>query len=434
METVLGVSMTPAAVHAILVEGEHAEGATVDTDTFDVSRGRADPAGPDQVVSAILGTRQGATESGCPLASVGVTWTDPTQAAALRDLLADQRIDKIMLVSAFLAAAALTQTVGSATRYAHTALLFVEPSAATMAVVDTGEGSVADVRRQALPDDDRAAVEAVTALAAGAEAMEPRPDGLFVVGSDGVDIATIRMQLEAASSLVVSTPEEPELALARGAALASAHPPLFSSSTAAIAYAQDPATGAAIPHAVGLGYAAGAATVERGAEALAYSADPDDAVLPPAAGDVGSPWTGSAAAPNEQRTTRPFLVAMSVLGLFVGGVLALVIALAIAIRPHVDTRPQIGAHAVAPAAPAPPPAAPTPAPAAPKPARGAPPAAPAPAAPPPPPALPLPAPRLPAPAPGGPHGPPIPVPRPPIPAGPPAVPIPHIPLPGIPHL
>ncbi|OCB49402.1 hypothetical protein A9X02_12460 [Mycobacterium malmoense] len=251
METVLGVSMTPAAVHAILVEGEHAEGATVDTDTFDVSRGRADPAGPDQVVSAILGTRQGATESGCPLASVGVTWTDPTQAAALRDLLADQRIDKIMLVSAFLAAAALTQTVGSATRYAHTALLFVEPSAATMAVVDTGDGSVADVRRQALPDDDQAAVEAVTALAAGAEAMEPRPDGLFVVGSDGVDVATIRMQLEAATSLVVSTPEEPELALARGAALASAHPPLFSSSTAAIAYAQDPAAGAGSTPAAG---------------------------------------------------------------------------------------------------------------------------------------------------------------------------------------
>ncbi|ORB72986.1 DUF7159 family protein, partial [Mycobacterium scrofulaceum] len=353
--------MTPTAVHAILVEGEHAEGATVDTDTFDVSRDRVDPPGPDQVVSAILGTRQGATESGCPVASVGVTWTDPTQAAALRDLLADQRIDKVMLVSAFLAAAALTQTVGSATRYAHTALLFVEPSAATMAVVDTGDGSVADVRRQALPDDDHAAVAALTALAAGAEAMEPRPDGLFVVGSDGVDVATIRTQLQAASSLVVSTPEEPELALARGAALASAHPPLFSSSTAAIAYAQDPATGAAIPHAVGLGYADGAATVARGAEALAYSAELDDPGLPPAgafgAGDLDSPWTGSGAAPNEHRSTRPFLVAMSVLGLFVGGVLALVIALAIAIRPHVDSRPQIGARAVAPAAPAPPPAA-----------------------------------------------------------------------------
>ncbi|OBH45422.1 DUF7159 family protein, partial [Mycobacterium mantenii] len=392
METVLGVSMTPTAVRAVLVEGEHAQGATVDTDAFEVvsARGPVNPTGPDQVVSAILGTREGAAESGCPLASVGVTWTDPIQAAALRDLLADQRIEKVMLVSAFLAAASLTQTVGNSTRYAHTALLFVEPSTATMAVVHTADGSVADVRRQELPDDEDEAVAALTAMAAGAEAMEPRPDGLFVVGSDGVDIAAISPQLQAASSLVVSTPEEPGLALARGAALASAHPPLFSSSTAAIAYAQDPGTGEVAPHAVGLGYADFPATVERGAEALAYSADPEEAGLTPARGlgtgayppvddDADSPWTGSGAAATERRATRPFLVAMSVLGLFVGGVLALVIALAIAIRPHVDTRPQIGANAVAPA---PPPAASTPPPAAPEPARVAPaPAAPAPAAP-----------------------------------------------------
>ena len=451
METVLGVSMTPTAVRAVLVEGEHAGGATIDTDAFEVvsARDRANPTGPDQVVSAILGTREGAAESGCQLASIGVTWTDPIQAAALRDLLAGQRLEKVMLVSAFLAAAALTQTVGNSTRYAHTALLFVEPSTATMAVVHTADGSLADVRRQELPDDEHEAVAALTAMAAGAEAMEPHPDGLFVVGSDGVDIAAIRPQLQAASSLVVSTPEEPGLALARGAALASAHPPLFASSTAAIAYAQDPGTGEVVAHAVGLGYADFPATVERGVEALAYSADPEEAGLagarafrtgayPTFDGDVDSPWAGAGGPSTEQRATRPFLVAMSVLGLFVGGVLALVIALAIAIRPHVATRPQIGANAVAPAAPPPPPAASTPAPAAPEPARGAPvPAAPAPALPPPPPALPLPPPRMPAPAaplPAGPPGPPIPALRPPVPAGPPAVPIPHIPLPGIPHL
>jgi len=244
VETVLGVSMTPTTVHMVLVEGEHAGGATVDTDKFEVpaALGGGHPPAPPQVVSAILGTREGTAESGCQLASIGVTWTDPTDAAALRDLLADQKLEKVMLVSAFLAAAALTQTVGNTTRYAHTALLFVEPSTATMAVVHTADGSVTSVLRRDLPDDEYEAVAALTALAAGAEAMERRPDGLFVVGSDGVDIAAIRAQLQAASSLIVSTPEEPELALARGAALASANPPLFSSSTAAIAYAQDPGT------------------------------------------------------------------------------------------------------------------------------------------------------------------------------------------------
>ncbi|WP_155766176.1 DUF7159 family protein [Mycobacterium colombiense] len=446
METVLGVSMTPTAVHMVVVEGEHADGATVDTDEFEVSptQNRGDQAAPRQVVSAILGTREAAAETGCQLASIGVTWTDATEAAALEELLSGQRLEKVMLVSAFLAAAALTQTVGNTTRYAHTALLFVEPTTATMAVVDTADGSVTDVRRQELPDDEYEALATLIAMAADAEAMERRPDGLFVVGSDGVDIAAIREELQAASSLVLSTPEEPELALARGAALASAHPPLFSSSTAAIAYAQDPASGAVVPHALAVGGADNAATVERGAEALAYSADPAEAgafgtgAYPASVDDPpAGTGTGFGAPPFEQRATRPFLVALSVLALFVGGVLALVIALAIAIRPHADTRPQIGARVVAPAAPAPA-NAPTPAPA---PAGVAPaPAAPAPAAPPalpaPPPGLPLPPPRFPGPAgpaPGAP-APPIPALRPPIPAGPPALPVPHIPVPGIPHL
>ncbi|WP_139823437.1 DUF7159 family protein [Mycobacterium bohemicum] len=465
METVLGVSMTPTMVRMVLVEGEHGAGVTVDTDTFEVpaAQSSATSTAPGQVVSAILGTREGAVDSGCRLSSIGVTWTEPAEAAALRDLLAGQKVEKVMLVSAFLAAAALAQSVGDTTHYAHTALLLVEPYSATMAVVDTADGSVADVRRQALPDDEYDAVAALTAMAADAAALEPRPDGLFVVGSDGVDIAAIRGQLQAATPLVVSTPEEPELALARGAALASAHPPLFSSSTAAIAYAQDPGTGAVNPHAAALALME-VSGIEGGA-ALAYSADPDEdaaAATTVQAADTGAFVAGAgdlATAPEEPRTTRPFLAAMSVMALFVGGVVALVLSLAVAIRPHVDTRPQIGASVVAPATPAPPPPAPARAiparaPAAPLKAPAPAPAALPPPAPGPPPGLPpLPAPAIPAgplpaaPLPAGPPGPPIPAlrppipagppipaPRPPIPVGPPAIPLPHIPLPGLPGI
>ena len=137
METVLGVSMTPTMVRMVLVEGEHGAGVTVDTDKFEVpaAQSSATSTAPRQVVSAILGTQEGAAESGCKLSSIGVTWTQPAEAAALRDLLAGQKVEKVMLVSAFLAAAALAQSVGDTTRYAHTALLLVEPYAATIAVV-----------------------------------------------------------------------------------------------------------------------------------------------------------------------------------------------------------------------------------------------------------------------------------------------------------
>ena len=40
------------------------------------------------------------------LASTGVTWTDPRDAAALRDALATRKVENVMLVSSFMAAAA----------------------------------------------------------------------------------------------------------------------------------------------------------------------------------------------------------------------------------------------------------------------------------------------------------------------------------------
>ncbi|MGH3559049.1 MAG: DUF7159 family protein [Mycobacterium sp.] len=419
MDIVLGVSMAPSTVRMVLVGGENADGAIVDQDNFEISANgdTANYAATDQVISAILGTREGAAEGGYHLASTGVTWNDQVEAAALRDALAARKIENVMLVSAFLAAAALAQTVGNATNYARTALLFIEPDTATLAVVDSADGSIADVHRQPLPDDDDEAVAELTKLASAADALEARPDGLFVVGS-GVDVALIRPALQAATSLPISAPEESDMALARGAALASANAPLFASSTAALAYAQDPGTGVVDQYAVSPGYLAvpdGSAGVDLGDEALAYSADPDEqaqaytAAGPDAYVDIAddeevldSRMLDFRAAAAEKPSRKPFLTAMSVLTIFVVGVVALVISLAFSIRPSVDQRPNLGQNVVAPTkqAPAPPPPkaqVPAPAPAPPKPAAPPPPApaparapapAPAPAPPPIPPVLP----------------------------------------------
>ncbi len=274
MDTVLGVSMAPMAVRMVLLEGENADGVTVDEDNFEIAdgRGAATGSGTDQVISAILGTWEGATQAGYAVRSTGVTWTDPAEAAVLRDALAVHKMESVMLVSAFLAAAALAQEVGNATGYAQTALLFVEPDTATLAVVDTADGSISDVHRQPLHNDDRAA--ALAAMVSGAEALETRPEGVFVVGS-GVDIAPVKPTLEAATRLMVNAPEEPETALARGAALASANAPLFSSSTAAMAYAQDSFTGAVDPFALSARYLDAPGDAAKADEGLAYSAVAD---------------------------------------------------------------------------------------------------------------------------------------------------------------
>ena len=413
MDTVLGVSMAPTEVRMVLVEGENGDGATVDEDNFYVAADddAATVAAADQVVAAILGTREGAAEGGFQLASTGVTFTDPVEAAALRDALAAHKIENVMLVSAFLAAAALAQAVGNQTNYAHTALLYIEPDNATLAVVDSADGSIADVQRQALPDDDDAAVTQLASMVSGAESLATRPGAVFVVGS-GIDIPLIKPVLEAATALPLTAPEEPDTALARGAALASAHAPLFVSSTAAVAYAQDPGTGAIEPFAVAPGYFETPTDAED--NPLAYSAVTDD---------FDDPYTGEYTAATQlvgagYRDHRSFRLVGSVLAaVFIVGVTALVVSLAIAIRPTAGVQPIPGHNVVAPA-PTPAPAAPVPAPAAPAPAAVpevlAP--APLPVAPAPIPEAPAPVPMAPAPAPAPPPMAPLPVPIPlPIP-------------------
>ena len=430
VDTVLGVSMAPTTVRIVLVEGQNADGATVDEDNFAVANDD-DPAtfsGPDQVVAAILGTREGANEAGYELLSTGVTFSDQCEGAELRDALAARKVENVMLVSAFLAAAALAQSMGSATGYARAALLYVEPDSATLAVVDTTDGSITDVKREQLPADDDQAVAKLVSLVSAAEGLDEPPDGLLVVGS-GVDIPLIKPALEEATSLPLSVPEQPATALARGAALASANAPLFASSTAAQAYALDPGTGSVSQHAHEPGYlaVAEAASGEPGADALAYSAVADDSAavytqLGPDAyvADDEHPDFTTGMYPDfsplddhEHVSRTPFLAAMSVLIIFVAGVMALVISLAFSIRPSASSRPSLSHNVVAPARlaplPAPPPA---PAPAAAPVQAPAPAAAPAPA----PAAAPAPV-RIPGPAPA-----PAPIPFPaPAPAAPPVI-------------
>src|SRR5271163_1228989 len=339
MDVVLGVSMAPTVVRTVLVEGENADGVTVDDKSFDVAcdDDAATMSAADQVITTILGTRENATQAGHALTSTGVTWTDPVDAGALREALATRKIENVMLVSAFMAAAALAQMVGSATGNAHTALLLVEPDTATLAVVDSGDGSITDVHKELISNADT--IAELAGMVAGLDALETHPEHLFIVGS-GVDIATLKPQLEAVTSIPVSAPEEPETALAWGAALASANAPLFASSTAALAYAQDPATGEVDPYAVSPGYLAVPDVppgTELGEEDLAYSAVPDeeaDANTAALDEEAEANTTVLDLADDGHRERRPLLLVGSVLAVVVvAAILALEVSLALGIRP-----------------------------------------------------------------------------------------------------
>ncbi|WP_245845831.1 DUF7159 family protein [Mycobacterium arosiense] len=285
MDIVLGVSMAPRTVRLVAIEGQNADGVTVEQEEFAVkaagNSGDSATRAVDQVIDAIIGTREGVLEGGHRLTSIGVTWSDPAGVGALREAIATRELDGVMLVAPLLAAAALAQTVGYALGYERLAMLFVEPANATLAVVDVADGSIVDLHRRQI-GDARAGGLAVelASMVSGLDARGSRADGVFLIGC-GTDIVALKSTLEAATPLPVTGPEEPDMALARGAALASANAPLFASSTAALAYALDPGTGELNPPALAPTYLDVWGHADVDIDARAYSAVADVDEQPP---------------------------------------------------------------------------------------------------------------------------------------------------------
>ena len=177
MDIVLGVSMTPTTVRMVLVEGDKADGRTVDHDVFDIAPANdaANSSASDQVISAILGTQQSAAAGGHRLIAIGVTWSDYAEAGVLRDGLAARGIDDVMLVSQLHAAGALAQAAGRAVGYDTTALLFVERDTATLSVVEAEDGSIVKVVSRSLHSAD--AMSVMAEMVAELEAQDVRPGG-----------------------------------------------------------------------------------------------------------------------------------------------------------------------------------------------------------------------------------------------------------------
>lgn len=342
MDIVLGVSMAPRTVRLVAIEGQNADGVTVEQEEFAVgAAGNSGAGAVDQVIDAIIGSREGVLEGGHRLTSTGVTWSDPAGVGALREAIATHELGGVMLVAPLLAAAALAQTVGYALGYERLAMLFVEPANATLAVVDVADGSIVDLHRRQTGDGRAGGLAAELAtMVSGLDARGSRADGVFLIGC-GTDIVALKPTLEAATTLPVTGPEEPDMALARGAALASANAPLFASSTAALAYALDPGTGELSPPAISPTYLDVWDNSDFGTGARAYSAVPDEDEDPPR-----RPWS--------------MLLAGSALAAIVAAIAGVVLVTLTSDRPGSDVRHHSGVSVATPRVqlPAPPPSNP----------------------------------------------------------------------------
>lgn len=211
MDLVLGLSMTSSTVRWVFVEGTTGEGATVDRGSFDFD---AD-VDPDDLLNVVL-----ADAGASSLHTVGVTWTNEAEdvASGVLAALTARGYDNAIAISELEAGDVLAAGIADITEYDDVAVCVVEPDAAVVAMVSSA-GSTVD--RIARPLDGADVVELPSSVIAMLELNEWRPAAIFVVGS-ARDLELITSTLDDVTESPVFSAAEADLALARGAALASA--------------------------------------------------------------------------------------------------------------------------------------------------------------------------------------------------------------------
>jgi hypothetical protein len=220
VDAVLGLSVTPSAVGLVLVEGQDADGATMDRDAFEVGvRGRCSAEQTSQqAAAAVLRSEAIAATRGHRLHSIGVTWSDDanTEASLLLKSLNDSGFDNVVAVRLPEATEALARGIAEVIGYGTTAVCVIEPETVIALIVHLRDGSVqTSVNRRIVTEEDL-----VRWLSSLFTRADWHPEALVMVGSGGDD--DLMPVLERALSVPVFAPAEAQLALARGAAMASA--------------------------------------------------------------------------------------------------------------------------------------------------------------------------------------------------------------------
>jgi hypothetical protein len=217
LDAVLGLSMTPTSVGLVLVEGHEADGATMDRDAFEVRNGSRHTS--EQAAAAIRRTEASAANRGVRLHSIGVTWSEDAddQASALMQSLSESGFDNVVAIRLPEATEAVARGIAEAIGYDTTAVCVIEPETVIALIVHSrGPGAVQTAVNHAI-DTEESLISWLSSVFAKADWQ---PEALVVVGSAGGFDEFIPL-LEDALAVPVFSPEEAELALARGAALAS---------------------------------------------------------------------------------------------------------------------------------------------------------------------------------------------------------------------
>jgi hypothetical protein len=146
VDAVLGLSVTPSAVGLVLVEGQDADGDTMDRDAFEVGfRGRTSAVRTSQQAAAAVRRSEAiAATRGHRLHSIGVTWSDDanTEASLLLKSLTDSGFDNVVPVRLPEATEALARGIAEVIGYGTTAVCVLEPETVIALIVHLRDGAV----------------------------------------------------------------------------------------------------------------------------------------------------------------------------------------------------------------------------------------------------------------------------------------------------
>ena len=189
--------------------------------------------------------------------------------------------------------------------------MFVEREKATLAVVETVDGSVVKVLSKVCTMTTQSRWR--PRWSSAWRSRNQCAQGMFVVGS-GVDVTAVKTHLQDLVPVPVIAPEEPQLALARGAALASARAPRYDTSTIGLAYSQVPDGTSLYPMAL----------VDHATTFLGHA-------------DVATDPTDIASDSDVPQHSKPFLlVGSSLAAVFIAGMMALTITMVANVQPTGD--------------------------------------------------------------------------------------------------
>lgn len=222
MDTVLGLSLTSTSVGWVLVEGRDADGTILDHDDFEVRSATGVQAvyTSEQASAAVLDAQAAATAYNQRLHVVGVTWSDAAgaEAALLLESLTDAGFENVVPIRLHDACDMLARAVAPVVGYDKVAVCVLDGESTIVVMVDTDDGEP----QTAIKDLSGGPGHLVEWLTALFDRSSWQPGAIIVVGAEP-ELDALSPRLEKIAPVAVIVQPGAELALARGAALASAH-------------------------------------------------------------------------------------------------------------------------------------------------------------------------------------------------------------------